>query len=63
MKPALTMLLELLPETPRAMPAGRTMPPPPKAADPIPVEFLMHTLSTLMPETQWWSRKLRRIAR
>jgi benzoylformate decarboxylase len=50
MKPALTMLLELLPETPRALPAGRTMPPPPQAADPIPVDFLMHTLSTLMPE-------------
>ena len=44
MKPALTMLLELLPETKRAMPAGRVLPPAPAAADPIPVEFLLHTL-------------------
>jgi benzoylformate decarboxylase len=50
MKPALTLLLELLPETSRATPAGRTLPPPPKTADPIPVDFLMHTLSTLIPE-------------
>jgi benzoylformate decarboxylase len=49
-KPALTLLLDLLPETPRATPAGRTMPPPPKTADPVPVDFLMNTLSTLMPE-------------
>jgi benzoylformate decarboxylase len=49
MKPALTMLLELLPDTPRALPTGRTMPPPPKTADPIPVDFLMHTLATTMP--------------
>ncbi len=39
MKPALAMLLELLPETRRAMPAGRTLPPAPAAADPIPVEY------------------------
>ena len=32
MKPALTMLLELLPETRRAMPAGRILPPPPAGA-------------------------------
>ncbi len=31
------------------MPRGRVLPPPPKAADPIPVEFLLHTLSTAMP--------------
>jgi benzoylformate decarboxylase len=49
MKPALSMLLELLPETKRAAPAGRTLPPAPAAADPIPVEFLMHSLSTAMP--------------
>jgi benzoylformate decarboxylase len=49
MKPALTLLLELLPETRRGTPAGRAMPPPPKAADPIPVDFLMHTLATTMP--------------
>ena len=50
MKPALTMLLELLPETKRAMPAGRMLPPAPGAADPIPVEFLLHALSAAMPD-------------
>jgi benzoylformate decarboxylase len=50
MKPALTMLMELLPETPRAVPAGRVLPPAPVAGDPIPVEFLLHTLSTAMPD-------------
>jgi benzoylformate decarboxylase len=49
-KPALTMLLDLLPETRRAAPAGRTVPPIPSAADPIPVEFLLHTLSSAMPD-------------
>ena len=49
MKPALTMLLELLPETKRAMPAGRMLPPAPTAADPIPVEFLLHSLASAMP--------------
>ncbi len=49
MKPALTMLLELLPETKRALPAGRTLPPAPKEADPLPVEYLLHALSTAMP--------------
>jgi benzoylformate decarboxylase len=49
MKPALTMLLELLPETKREVFKGRTLPPAPKSADPIPAEFLLHTLSTLMP--------------
>src|SRR6195256_4442215 len=48
--PALTMLLELLPETKRAMPAGRMLPSAPAAGDPIPVEFLLHTLSALMPD-------------
>jgi benzoylformate decarboxylase len=48
-KPALTMLLELLPQTKRAMPAGRSLPPAPQAADPIPVDFLLHTLSEAMP--------------
>jgi len=48
MKPALTMLLELLGETRRGMPAGRKLPPPPAAADPIPVDFLLHTLSAAM---------------
>ena len=49
-KPALAMLMELLPETRRAMPAGRTLPPAPRAADPIPVEYLLHTLSATMPD-------------
>ena len=50
MKPALTLLLELLPETKRTMPAGRTLPPAPSAGDPIPVEYLLHTLSSAMPD-------------
>jgi benzoylformate decarboxylase len=50
MKPALTMLLELLPETRRAMPAGRVSPAAPSAADPVPVEFLLHSLSAAMPD-------------
>jgi benzoylformate decarboxylase len=49
MKPALTMLLELLPETKRTAPEGRKLPPSPGAADPIPVEFLLHALSQAMP--------------
>src|SRR5690348_7823964 len=49
MKPALSMLLELLPATKRAAPAGRTLLPPPKAGDPIPVEYLLHTLANAMP--------------
>src|SRR5258705_1026314 len=50
MKPALTMLVDLLPETRRAIPSGRALPAAPRAADPIPVEFLLHTLSQAMPE-------------
>jgi benzoylformate decarboxylase len=50
MKPALSMLLEMLPAGARAASRGRTLPPPPQAADPLPVDFLLHTLSTLMPE-------------
>jgi benzoylformate decarboxylase len=50
MKPALTMLIDLLPETGRAMPAGRALPATPRAADPIPVEFLLHALSEAMPD-------------
>jgi benzoylformate decarboxylase len=49
-KPALTMLLELLPETRRAVPAGRTLSSAPAAADPISVEYLLHTLSSAMPD-------------
>lgn len=48
MKTALAMLLELLPETKRAAPAGRTLLPPPKASDPIPADFLLHTLAAAM---------------
>jgi benzoylformate decarboxylase len=50
MKPALNMLLGLLGETRRAAPAGRVLPPAPAAGDPIPVEFLLHALSTTMPD-------------
>jgi benzoylformate decarboxylase len=49
-KPALTMLLELLPETRRALPTGRVLPPAPDAGDPVPVEYLLHTLSSAMPD-------------
>ncbi len=50
MKPALSLLLEVLPEATRTAPAGRKLPPAPAAADPIPVEFLLHTLSKAVPE-------------
>jgi benzoylformate decarboxylase len=50
MKPALTMLIDLLPETKREMPAGRALPPAPSVGDPIPVELLLHTLSAAMPD-------------
>ena len=50
MKPALTMLLDLLPETKRAASAGRVLPPKPIAADPIPVEYLLDALHHAMPD-------------
>lgn len=50
MKPALSALLDLLPESKRATPRGRTLPPAPHAADPLPVEFLLHSLSQAMPD-------------
>src|SRR5213080_3272593 len=50
MKPALAMLLELLPVTKRAAPAGRVLSPAPKGGDPIPVEYLLHTLANAMPD-------------
>src|SRR6201996_2776101 len=49
MKPGLTMLLDLLPETSRAKPAGRVLPPAPAWGDPIPAEFLLHALASAMP--------------
>jgi benzoylformate decarboxylase len=48
--PALTMLIDLLPETQRAPPAGRILAPAPAAADPIPIEYLLHTLAAAMPD-------------
>jgi benzoylformate decarboxylase len=50
MKPALTLLLDLLPQTRRAAPKGRILPAAPAAGDPIPVEFLLHTLASAMPD-------------
>jgi len=50
MKPALTMLLQLLSQSNRALPAGRILPSAPRASDPIPVEYLLHTLSEAMPD-------------
>src|SRR5690242_4136093 len=50
MRPALATLLDLLPETKRAAPAGRTPLSAPKAGDPIPVEYLLHALSNAMPD-------------
>jgi len=50
LKPALAMLIELLPETQRALPAGRVLAPAPVAADPIPAEYLLHALSVAMPD-------------
>jgi len=49
MKPALSVLLDMLPETKRTAPAGRTLLPAPAAGDPIPVEFLLHSLASAMP--------------
>src|SRR5207237_6943710 len=34
-----------------ATPKGRTLTPPPQAADPLPVEFLLHSLSQAMPDS------------
>jgi benzoylformate decarboxylase len=49
MRPALSMLLELLPESKLSVAKGRVLPEAPKASDPIPVEYLLHALSTAMP--------------
>ncbi|MHC6155058.1 benzoylformate decarboxylase [Bradyrhizobium elkanii] len=48
MKPALTALLEMLPETRRTAPAGRVPPPAPAPGDPIPAEYALHALSAAM---------------
>ena len=50
MKPALAALIELTPETKRAIPKGRVLPAAPPAADPIPAEFLLHILGQAMPD-------------
>jgi benzoylformate decarboxylase len=50
MKPALAMLIDLLGETRRAKPAGRILPPAPRATDPISPEYLLHSLASAMSE-------------
>lgn len=50
MKPALGALTALLMPTERTMPTLRVLPPPPAPADPIPVEFLLHSLHQAMPD-------------
>jgi benzoylformate decarboxylase len=49
MKGTLSMLIDLLPETKRAMPKARSLPPAPRAADPIPAEYALHSLAAAMP--------------
>jgi benzoylformate decarboxylase len=49
MKPALKLLFDLLPDTQRNIAKGRILPPPPAGADPIPIDYLLHTLSRAMP--------------
>jgi len=49
MRPALSALLKMLPATSRAAPKGRVLPPAPKPADPIAVDYLLHTLSIALP--------------
>ena len=50
MKPALSMLLDLLPETKRAMPAGRMLPPAPPPPIRSRSNILLHALSHAMPD-------------
>ncbi|SHN79047.1 benzoylformate decarboxylase [Bradyrhizobium erythrophlei] len=50
MKPALAALIELTPATKRTLPKGRVLPAAPQAADPIPAEFLLHSLGVAMPD-------------
>jgi benzoylformate decarboxylase len=49
-KPALAMLIEILSESKRAMPGGRTLSPIPRAGDPMSVEFVLHALAEAMPD-------------
>jgi benzoylformate decarboxylase len=59
MKPALAMLLDLLPESKRAMPAGRVLPAAPSAADPLPVEFLPFAVGSHARRCGWWRKRPR----
>src|ERR671921_1882791 len=47
---AILTLTELLPKTARPMPTAPEEPPVPEAADPMPVEYVMHILSETLPE-------------
>jgi benzoylformate decarboxylase len=47
---AILTLAGLLPEIDRPMPAAPEEPPVPEAADPMPVEYVMHVLSEALPE-------------
>lgn len=47
---AILALTELLPETDRPMPPAPEEPPVPEAADPMPVEYVMHALSEALPQ-------------
>ncbi|MGC2082846.1 MAG: thiamine pyrophosphate-dependent enzyme, partial [Bradyrhizobium sp.] len=49
MRPALTLLRDLLPESKRSAPKGRVLQDAPKASDPIAVEYLLSCLSSAMP--------------
>jgi benzoylformate decarboxylase len=49
MGPALTTLLEMLPQSGRPMPAPRPSPAKPVATSPITAEYLLHALSSSMP--------------
>ena len=49
MAPALDMLLQQLADTKRSIAKGRVLLPAPMAADPIPIDYLLHTLSQAMP--------------
>ncbi|MCG6206347.1 benzoylformate decarboxylase [Rhodopseudomonas sp. HC1] len=50
MIPALTLLLELLPQPKRSAPSPRAVPPAPLAAEPMPPEYLLDALSKAMPD-------------